>query len=239
MNILDIAVFLILIIGAYRGWKYGGFSSIISLIGSLLIFILAFYLKNPLSTILYENLPFQNFGGIFKGISSFNILLYEGLSYTLCIIILGIILRIILKLTGIIDKVINLTLVFALPSKILGLIFGALEFYIYLFVILFVMANIPATATMFKDSSLGAGILEKTPLLSHVTNDLYHSVSEVYDICVDYENNNDKSKGDYEALEVLMKYDIITPESVKKLSDKGKLKVDDIDSLIEKYEVKK
>lgn len=235
MNILDLIAIIAIIIGAYRGWKYGGFSTIISLIGTLLVFVIAYYLKNPISTLLYENMPFRNFGGIFSGITSFNILVYEGIAYAICIIILTAILRIILKLTGIIDKIINLTLVFALPSKILGLIFGALEFYIYTFVILFILAQLPLSAEYFKDSTFGMNMLSQTPLLSNVTNDLYHSISEVYEICAN--KSSDKTEeADYNSLEVLLKYEVITPESVKKLDEKGKLNIDNVDELIKKYQ---
>lgn len=235
MNLLDLVAIIAIIIGAYRGWKYGGFSTIISLIGTLLVFIVAYYLKNPISTILYENMPFRNFGGIFSGITSFNILVYEGVAYAICIIFLTAILRVILKLTGIIDKIINLTLVFALPSKILGLIFGALEFYIYTFVILFVLAQLPFSAEYFKDSTFGMNMLSKTPLLSNVTNDLYHSISEVYEICANKPADKN-AEADYDSLDVLLKYEVITPESVKKLDEKGKLKIDNVDELITKYQ---
>lgn len=238
MNLIDLVAIIVIILGAYRGWKYGGFSTIISLIGTLLVFVIAYYLKNPISTLLYENMPFRNFGGIFSGITSFNILVYEGIAYAICIIILVAILRVILKLTGIIDKIINLTLVFALPSKILGLIFGALEFYIYTFVVLFVLAQLPFSAEYFKDSTFGNNMLSKTPLLSNVTNDLYHSVSEVYEICAN-KKGDESAKADYESLDVLLKYEVITPESVQKLKDKGKLKVENVDELINKYQNKK
>lgn len=230
MNLLDLVAIVVIIIGAYRGWKYGGFSTIISLIGSLLVFILAYYLKNPISTILYENMPFLSFGGIFAGVSSFNILVYEGIAYAICLILLTAILKIILKLTGIVDKIINMTLVFALPSKIIGLIFGALEFYIYTFVVLFILAQLPFSAEYFKGSTFGNNIISKTPLLSNVTNDLYHSINDVYEICV-----NKKGDTDYDSLEALLKYEVVTPESVQKLKDKGKLKIDNIDILIIKY----
>ena len=235
MNLLDLVAIIVILLGAIIGWKKGCFSTLISLIGSLLVFVIAYYLKNPISILLYENMPFINFGGIFSGITSFNILVYEGVAYAICIIILFAIWHIILKLTGIIDKIIKLTLVFALPSKILGFIFGALEFYIYTFIVLFILAQLPFTAEYFKDSTFGNAMLSKTPLLSHVTNDLYHSVSEVYEICANKEKNE---HADYDSLDILLKYEVITPKSVKKLNDKGKLKVDNIDGLITKYESK-
>lgn len=235
MNLLDIIVIFILLIGAYRGWKHGVFSSIVSLVGTLLVFVLAFYLKNPLSILMYENLPFLSFGGIFSGITSFNVLVYEGISYVICLIILFIILKIVLKLSGLVDKLINFTVILALPSKILGLILGVLECYIFIYVGLFVLAQLPFSAKYFNDSTFGKEMLSKTPFLSDVTNDLYASANEVYEICLKYEGIEDKTKADYESLEVLLKYDIITSDSVKKLSDKKKLNIENIDELIEKY----
>lgn len=235
MNILDIVIIALVIFGAFRGWKYGCFSSIISLLGTILVFVIAFYLKNPLSTLLYENLPFHTFGGIFKGITSVNILVYEGISYLICLIILATLLGVVLKVTGIVDKLIKLTLILALPSKVIGLVVGALQFYVFVFAGVFILAQIPTSNALYKDSALAESMMTKTPLLSNVTNDLFYSVNEVYDICVKYDNKEDKTAGDYEALEVLLKYDIITPESVEKLVEKDKLKIENVDTLIDKY----
>ena len=235
MNLLDIVVLILIVWGGYRGWKYGCFSSILSLLGSLLIFVVAFYIKNPLSVILYENLPFQSFTGMLQGITSINILVYEAISYIICLIILSTVFGIILKVTGIVDKLINLTFIFALPSRILGFVVGALQFYIFVFAGLFVLAQLPFSEKYFTASQFGEPILTKTPLLSNVTNDLYYSTMEIYDICVEYQGRTDKTQGDYEALEVLLKYDIITADSVQKLVDKGKVTIEGADVLIEKY----
>lgn len=236
MNLLDLIVVVILILGAYRGWKYGGFSAAISLFGSLLVFVLAYYLKDPIAELMYINLPFRAFGGIFAGISSFNILVYEGIAYLICMIILASILNIILKITGIVDKLINLTLVFALPSKILGMLLGALKYFIYVFVGLFVLSALPFSAKYFNESTISIGIVHKTPLLSNVTQDLYKSVSEVYDICSSFTSEEKEKQGDAKSLDSLLKNKIITVESVKKLKEKGKLNFEGLDEVIEKYE---
>lgn len=238
MNLIDIAIIIVLIIGAYRGWRYGLFRSLISLVGTVLVFVLAYYLKNPLSTLLYENLPFFNFGGIFSGITSFNILVYEGISYLICVILLSVILKVTIKLTGIVDKLVNLTVIFTLPSKIIGLILGAFEFFIFAFIALFIMAQIPKTSPYVNKSNLGHNILTKTPGISLVTKNIYKSVNEIYNICLNSDDNNKESR-DYASLNVLMKYDIISVDSVKKLKESKKIKIENIDKLIEKYEVKK
>ena len=235
MNVLDIAIILLIAYGAYNGWKYGCFSSILSLLGSLFIFVLAFYIKNPLSVLFYENLPFQSFTGMFKGISSMNILVYELVSYLICLIVLATVFGIILKATGIVDKLIKLTFIFALPSKIFGLLIGGLQFYIFVFAGLFVVGQLPFGVKYFKESRYSETIVTKTPLLSSVTNDLYYSTVEIFDICMDYSGVKDKTKGDYDALEVLLKYDIITADSVQTLIDKNKIKIEGADYLVKKY----
>lgn len=77
MNIVDYIILIILILCALKGFKQGTIPSIINFIGTFLIFIIAFYLKQPISTLMYENLPFLNFAGIFKGVIAINILFYE------------------------------------------------------------------------------------------------------------------------------------------------------------------
>lgn len=234
MNIIDFLILLMIAYGAYRGWKYGCFSAAISLFGSIFIFILAYYLKNPISVLLYENMPFLSFGGVFSGISSVNILIYEGISYAFCIFVLSAILKIVLKVTGIVDKFINLTFILTFPSKILGLLFGALQFYIYAFAILFVVAQVPYTAKYYNDSEFGTWITRNTPVLSDVTNELYYSVTEIYDVCSN-RGSKQREEADKESLEILLKYNVISPESAEKLQNKGKLDIKSIDDVLEKF----
>ena len=235
LYVIDVFLILLIIYGAFRGWKYGGISSAINLIGTILIFVLAYYLKNPISVFFYENMPFFSFSGIFSGITSLNILLYEAIAYVVAMIILTVIVAIIVKVSHLLDKIVNMTLLLALPSKILGLILGALQYYVIAFFVLFVLIQIPFTSRYISESELTKGIVQNTPGLSQVTSQLYNSYNEVYDICIKYDNHDNKQAGDYEALDVLMKYEVITPKSVQKLTEKGKLKIDNSDQLVKKY----
>ena len=72
MNIVDIIIIVVIILGALTGFIRGFFKETVMFLGTILVVVLAFILKNPLSVILYENLPFFGFGGI----TSLNILLY-------------------------------------------------------------------------------------------------------------------------------------------------------------------
>ena len=73
MNILDYLILIIIILGALYGYKRGFIGSLINFIGTIVVIILAFYLKNPISVFLYEHFPFFKISGFYSGISVYNI----------------------------------------------------------------------------------------------------------------------------------------------------------------------
>ena len=236
MNFVDIIIVILLLIGAYKGFRYGGFSAAINLAGTLLVFILAYFIKNPLSEYMFMHWPFISFGGIFSGISVFNILFYEGVAYILCVVVLSIILKIILKVTGIIDKILDATIILALPSKIFGVICGTFQYFIYVFLILFVMAQIPFSSKYYNESYLGDKILSHTPGLSLITKNIYNSVTEVYNICFENKDESDKTNANLLSLSVLLKYGVVDIDGVKLLVDNNKLRLNNIEEFIAEYE---
>ena len=127
MNIVDIIIIVSIVLGVLIGFVRGFFKETVIFIGTILVVVLAFVLKNPLSLILYKNLPFFKFKGIFEGISTLNILMYEILAFIIALAILSIALTIIIKISGIIEKILKLTIVLALPSKLLGAIVGFIQ----------------------------------------------------------------------------------------------------------------
>ncbi|MCR4581431.1 MAG: CvpA family protein [Bacilli bacterium] len=235
---IDALLVVIVVIGALRGWRYGGISAAVSLICTILVFIAAYYIKNPVASFLFEKMPFFKFGGMFEGISSLNILLYEAIAYLLCVVVLLIILAMIAKITHILDKLVNLTIILALPSKILGLVLGAIQYYIVVYFIVFILLQIPFTNKYMNDSELIHGVVDNTPLLSQVTNELYSTYTEVYSVCVNHQSDTDKEAVDYIALDTLMKHEIVTSDSVRVLKEQNKINIKNVDELIAKYEKK-
>ena len=235
MNIIDIMILVLLVLGAYNGHKKGIFRSGISLIGTIVIVVIAFFLKNPISQLMYENLPFFSFKGALAVITFFNILLYEAIAYIICLIILTTILHVVITVSGVADKLIEWTFVLRLPAKIFGTLFGMAEVFVYTYMVLFVLSQIPATTEYIQNSKFANPIIEKTPILNSITKDVYSTVKEVYK---ESSSSKDKENADVKTLEILLKYDIITPESVKKLAEKKKLKIENTDEIIKKYEEK-
>ncbi|CCY45180.1 uncharacterized protein BN475_00219 [Clostridium sp. CAG:1193] len=236
MNIVDIIIIVSIVLGVLIGFVRGFFKETVIFIGTILVVVLAFVLKNPLSLILYKNLPFFKFKGIFEGISTLNILIYEILAFIIALAILSIALTIIIKISGIIEKILKLTIVLALPSKLLGAIVGFIQSIVVLYVFLFLLSLPILRVPYIKDSKYAQMILEKTPVISKVTDGLVKTFNEISDFAdKNIKNNVDKRQTNREMLEIMLKNDVVTSENVKYLSDKGKIDIDNIDELLSKY----
>ena len=77
MNVIDVAVVLLILCAGVVGLKRGVFKELVMTVGLLIVYILAFKLKDPIANWLSLNLPFFNFGGDFYGATALNILLYQ------------------------------------------------------------------------------------------------------------------------------------------------------------------
>lgn len=236
MNLLDYIILVVLILSALLGFKKGFISSIVAFVGTLLVIILSFYLKNPISSLLYEHLPFFSLGGKFEGMSIVNILIYEAISYIITLTILGFILGIVVKISGIFNKLVHATLVLTLPSKILGAVVGLVEGLIITFLIVFVLGLISPFSSLFSNSKYAGTLLEKTPILSSVVSNTYKSIVEIYDVAINNENKNDKNIANKDSLNILLKYEIISPDSAIKLVKDGKIKIEGAEEIISKYQ---
>ena len=229
INVIDAIIILFLLAGAVLGFKRGAIQTLATLIGTILIIIIAYYLKNPLSVFLYTYLPFFKLGGIFNGITVINILIYEAIAFLIVLGVLSVLLSVILKITGILSKIIDHSIILTLPSKLIGIAVGFLEAYVFLFVLLFIFSQFSFSNTVLKDSKYTNIILSKTPFTTGFKNS-YNAFNEIRDL-----GNNSNNK-DYEALNTLLKYDIITTDNAHKLVDNGKINIKGSNKLIERYE---
>ena len=69
--------------GGIVGFKHGAIREATRFLGFFVVVLLAFYLKDKLMVVLYENLPFFNFFGVIRGMDALNILLYQLISFIL------------------------------------------------------------------------------------------------------------------------------------------------------------
>ena len=231
MNIIDYFILAVVILFALKGFKQGLLPSIINFVGTFLIFIIAFYVKQPISHLLYENFPFLSFGGIFKGIIGINIIFYEVVAYGIAITLLGIIFCIIKRISIVIQKLLNVTLFLNLPSKILGAVIGAFEGVLFSIILVYMGGFISETSKYINDSKLSSMILTKTPIINNVTNNFRNSYNEIYDTVI--KNENDTNNANLETIDILMKYDILSYDSAIKLYNDNKLNIDGVKEVIE------
>ena len=235
MGIVDVIILLVIIGFGIFGFKRGFFNEAVSFVGFILVVVLAFILKNKLSIIMYENLPFFSFGGIFKGVTALNIIVYEVLAFIIVFCILLIVFKILLFVTKVIEKILKATVILAIPSKILGLVLGLIEGVIISFVGLYIL-NLPIfDAKILSGSNYKNKILNDTPILSNYVSYSVDVIEEFTDLKVKYDSAPNAKQFNYETLDLFLKYDIVSPESVKKLDERGKLKVDNLDTLLNKY----
>ncbi len=226
MNVVDVIIIALLILGGVAGFKAGVIKKLTDFIGMFVVIILAFYLKNYISVIMYENLPFFNFFGLINGIDALNILLYEVIAFLVIFIALLFVLKVILMLTGLVEKILKATVILSIPSKLLGIVVGVIEMYVYLFLILVIVSLPIFDSSFLKDSKMNNFILNNTPVLSGVSEEIIDIYGDVYNI-IDNRKNKTNEQLNEEILKVLIDKKVVTKESAKKLVDKNKIHIND------------
>ncbi len=221
MNILDAVIIIFFMVGLLAGLRRGFLKEVILLAGIVIIIVLSFYLKDPVSTFLYKHLPFFSFSGVFKGVSVLNILLYELISFLCILSILYIVLRILLKITGFIEKILDVTIILGIFSRIAGAIVGLIESYIIIFILLFAFSQPFIKVTGIEESKLANFILDSTPIMSNAVSDVKIVLDEIDDLSKKYKN--DKTSFNEDAIKLFIKYDIISEENINYLRKKGKI----------------
>ncbi len=226
MNVVDVIIIALLILGGVAGFKAGVIKKLTDFIGMFVVIILAFYLKNYISVIMYENLPFFNFFGLINGIDALNILLYEVIAFLVIFIALLFVLKVVLMLTGLVEKILKATVILSIPSKLLGIVVGVIEMYVYLFLILVIVSLPIFDSSFLKDSKMNNFILNNTPVLSDVSEEIIDIYGDVYNI-IDNRKNKTNEQLNEEILKVLIDKKVVTKESAKKLVDKNKIHIND------------
>lgn len=225
-NIVDLIIIIFLLLGFVGGYEKGLIKQGVSTIGNIVIVVLAFLLKNNLSIILYKKLPFFTVG-LLKNYSSLNILIYELISFIILLIIFGIILALVVKLSGLLEKIVEGTIILKFPFKLLGGLLGMVECYVAAFIILLIL-SIPMFSFNFtkeiNKSTLKNYILNNTILISNISKPLVKTIDEINELTdikkLGTEEFNCKS------IKVFKKNNIINDESIKYLIDNKKIDYD-------------
>lgn len=233
MNIFSVIVILLIISSGVMGLKKGFLKESVVFIGTILVYIISFLLKDKIGLVLCKWFPFFSFDGL----QTLNILVYQLISFIFIATILFSIATIIFKLTGIIQKLVDITIILTLPSKIFGFIFGILEGYIVMFLILIILAIPLRNAELFKESTVVTKIMYNSPILSKTLGGVPKTIEDILDVTTEIQKTDyNKNKVALDIMKIELDHNIISKEDTLDLIERGKLdKVQGIKSFVKNY----
>lgn len=220
MNIFDIVIILLILLSGVTGLKQGLLKSGINLIGTILIYIIAFKMKDSIGLFLCKVCPFFKFNGYI----TLNILVYQLIAFVLIASILFSVFAIVLKLTGIVQKLVDLTVILTIPSKIGGFIIGLLEGYVVMFIIILILSVPLRNVELFSKSTLVDKMINNTPILSSTLDGVGDVIFNVFHVTSEVkEGENENTKVNIDIMKTYLDYKIISKEDAIDLVDMGKL----------------
>ena len=238
MNILDIVIVLILIMSAIIGFKRGAIKEIVSLVGIIIVFIVAFAFKGVLGNVLCKWLPFFNFAGNLEGVTVLNILLYQLIAFLIIYSLLFSVYMIVMKISGIVQKIVHMTVILWLPSKLIGAVVAFITGYVMVFVVLLALLIPLKDTDIFIESRFANYIVYDTPILAGSADNISSSINEVYTLGEELSKGDiSKNEANLETMDILLKYKIVSPETARQLIVLDKLDgISGLDSVIKRYE---
>lgn len=233
MNIFSVIVILLIILSGVMGLKKGFLKESVVFIGTILVYIISFLLKDKIGLVLCKWFPFFSFDGL----QTLNILVYQLIAFVFIATILFSIATIIFKLTGIIQKLVDITIILTLPSKILGFIFGILEGYIVMFLILIILAIPLRNVELFKESTVVTKIMYNSPILSKTLGGVPKTIEDILDVTTEIQKTDyNKNKVALDIMKIELDHNIISKEDTLDLIERSKLdKVQGIKSFVKNY----
>lgn len=238
ISILDIALILILFMFAVGGFRKGAIKEAVSLVGIVAVFVIAFLFKGVLGNLLCKFLPFFDFAGNLEGVTVLNILLYQLVAFIIIYSLLFSVYIIVVKISSGIQKLVNMTIVLWIPSKIIGALIAFVTGYIVIFAVLLVLLIPLKDSNLFKDSKVANYIVYDSPILSSSSESISNSINEIYDLSEELSRGKiDKNEANLQTMDILLKYKIVNPKTAKQLVALDKLDgISGLEEVIESYE---
>ncbi len=237
LNVFDIGIILLLVMFIIVGFKNGAIRELFALVGIIVVFVLSYSLKGILGNILCIVLPFFKITGVVEGLSVMNILLYQAIAFMIVFAILLTLYEILLKVSKFIQKIVNLTIILILPSKILGGIIAFVKGWIVLFAVFLCLMIQLKNTELFTSSTMVNKIIYNTPVLSSHSSNFINSVEEIYNLEKQLSNKEiSKNEANLKTLDLMLKHKIVDKSTVEQLVKLHKLDdVSNIESVLNKY----
>lgn len=231
-NIFSVIIVLLILLCGVLGSKRGILKELVVIIGTIVVFVLSFFLKDFVAGFFCTYLPFFNFKIPLGNLISLNIIFYQLIAFLILVIIFRLILQILIDVTGIFSKIINATIILALPNKLLGFIVGLLEGYILMFIILNVIAIPMSGSRLFMSSGVRQFIVNDTPVLKDSLGGLNYAIEDVLSLS----SKDDRNTNDLKVIDIMLKYKTVSVDFMDDVKETGKLDdISGLDDVINKY----
>lgn len=237
MNVFDIGIILLLIMSFIIGFKNGVIKELVALLGIILVFIISYLLKGYLGDIFCIFFPFFRFTGKIEGLTTMNIVLYQMIAFLVIFIALLGLYATLLKISKKLQKLVNLTIILWLPSKILGGIVSIIKGYIVIFAVFIVLMIPLGNQEVFYNSTVVNTMLYHTPILSSTAKPFTDAVTEIYDLGEAISKDQiSKNDANLKALDIILKYNITNKATIEKLINAKKLEnINNIENVLNNY----
>ena len=142
-----------------------------------------------------------------------------------------------MRLTGIVQKLIDASIILKLPSSILGFILGLLEGYIVMFFIVAILSIPLRDSKIYQDSKVADTMMNNSPVLSSSIGKTLSSLSDIFVITTKVKKGDDvKTQINYNVITTYLNHDVISKEDALYIIDLGKLdSVPNIKEHVENY----
>lgn len=237
MNIIDVIVILLIAFCGYLGLKKGFIKSLVSFVGIFLVFIIAYFMKNPIADWLCINLPFFNFTGSLKGAVILNVIFYQIIAFIIMFSLLMTAYHVVVKLSGVVERLLKMSFLLAIPTKIGGVIVGVLE-GVFISLIAIVILSLPVLKfDLIEKSAIRNYLYNISPVVGNITGSMNESVDEILSLKEKFENDDDKEEFNLSSLDIMLKHHAMKVSLAEKLVNGGKLNInpDKAMEIVNKY----
>ena len=223
MNVVDICSIVIIILGGLIGFKKGAVRGLVQLIGFISIVIVAYQFKGYFANIMIKYMPFFFFCGALKDLYAVNFLIYEGIAFTVIFVLLYCLLNILINLSGIIDLLVKANIVLEIPSKILGVLIGVIECWVFGFVVSFIMLQIGPSQKYIMESKFAYGVVVSTPIVNQVFARGIRASIDIYDIVEKSKDTENKTEANLDIIREVIRYGIVDARDIQIAINANKL----------------
>lgn len=242
MNIIDIILILIIVKSAFSGFKRGFFREILDIVALIFSIIIAWNYMDVVADIFYQTLPFFNIKILGVSIVSLNIFLYQIIAFIIMAVLLYAAANIIISITGLIKKAVQLKLnpKADLIHSLLGGVVGLVNGYVIIFILLFIFSPFLNNFSYYKQAPVKNMILYKTPILTEQIDKYASALKDVTklsnEINKDKKKIKNSNKYNLEALDIMLKYKLVSIETISALNDQNKLSsIKNVETVLDKY----